>query len=45
MTLDQLKLKSSTGLPFFKDPVGYVAGNYQFYFREGLNTLVAREPF
>ncbi|MCK9233720.1 MAG: extracellular solute-binding protein [Acholeplasmatales bacterium] len=33
---------------FFKDPVGYVAGNYQFYFREGLNTLTLvaeREPF
>lgn len=33
---------------YIKDPVGYVAGNYQFYFKDGLNTLALvaeREPF
>lgn len=33
---------------YLKDPVGYVTGNYQFYFKQGVNTLsliAEREPF
>lgn len=43
----QIELPKWTEM-FAKDPVGYVTGNYQFYFKEGTNiiTLVSeREPF